>query len=1207
MRELMSEGAQGDLPEFVVELLEQLGYTSERRPPEQSGGVIDFLENLDPDRNPLHRDDLSAAEQKLDAVTSSIHIAFQYSEDELLEALAELGNQGRLTISDTPWAEFDSANARSFMFVAAELKGDTYSRGTYAELTRAINRSAVMPTVAFLRTKSGLLTIAFVHRRQNRRDSSRDVLGKVSLIREINMSDPHRAHIDILEGLSVADRMRWISEHGRRFNFDGMLEAWLYSLDTQELNQRFYRDLARWFDSAVDEIRLPDHREQAKSFVIRLITRMIFVWFMKEKGLVSPDLFNADRLAGLLKEFDPESNDGGYYRAILQNLFFATLNAEIKRREFSRRSNSTHRVAEYWRYEDHFTDVSAAKMMFNASPFVNGGLFESRDRFDPGGIETRFDYFTDHPPHRKGFSVPNKIFFAAEPAGLLPLFERYVFTVEENTPSTQEVALDPELLGNVFENLLAAKFTDKDNNQQHDTGSYYTPKAVVDYIVEESLVGSLASVLTDSADERNRYVSCLRPLFDFNADDDDATAGIEPDERNGIVRAISDLKLIDLAVGSGAFPMSALKKLTLALRRLDPENELWANHQREIATSRSRDVFEGDDDRERRLRLAEINETFELYKGSDYGRKLFLIENNIFGVDIEPIACQIAKLRFFISLTIEQQRDVNRENLGFRALPNLDTNFVAANALVPFGSDQAELSTDEARRIQAEIRVENHRYFHAKLRRPKMRIRERLAKLRQELAAEAAGAKFAAADVRRLVEWDPFDESKVADWFDPRYMFGRVEPFDIVFGNPPYVNLALRRDLKEQLAGLKYVTYKPRGDVYQLFIERGLRLLRRRGWLGYIVSNSWMNTAAGESTRNLLLKHFTTDQLILMGTDVFENSDVDTCILLVANEVSDNPLQALDARHVNKKEFVLDNEQWASFRPTAGEVWPVMSTEEYEIAARLRENGALLKHLGNPMWVGITTGRNEVYVIDQVLRDDLVQQEPELANVLKRILRGGDLRAFRPNWAGKWLVDLPKRFPMGLGLAGVRTDDDPENVFAKRFPVLYRYVTEHRPSLQSRALTGAHEWYALQRARPEYRSFLGSPRLFWSDISNNPTFTFVDDQILGLDKTFMLAGSSLGFLCGVLNSAVAKWWMSRHGTTTADGRIQWKIQTVKEFPIANAEPQTRERIAGLTRDIHEVKAIDGHADISDMVAEIDDLVNNAYGLSPEQSRFLEEQ
>ena len=589
---------------------------------------------------------------------------------------------------------FDRGLIKSFVFCSVELKDKNYSRSKYAEFTREVNKRLPLATVVFFRVENRL-TIGFVGRRQHKRDPNFDVLEKTTLIKDIRLDNPHRAHLDILFELSLKECAKWMTTKEQPKNFDGLLEAWLARLSTEELNKKFYQELFAWFKWAVKKATFPTdekHIFDPEEHVIRLITRLLFVWFIKEKGLVAEELFNETQIRSLLKDYSLDTGDS-YYRAVLQNLFFATLNTEIEKRRFSKGTRNDHRNFSLYRYRDQIFDPDKLLELFEQTPFINGGLFDCLDNFKgekKGGY--RIDCFSD--VHYSKLSIPNRLFFDRD-RGLIPLLEHYKFTVEENTPIEQDVALDPELLGKVFENLLAAYIPETRSTVRKRTGSYYTPRPIVDYMVDEALVAMLAEQVLPTENDVELWKDQLRYLFDYAQVCDDAGEWFDEEETDRIIRAISELKILDPAVGSGAFPMEVLHKLTLALRRLDPDNTRWEGLQRDRAGKQAEEAFKISNQQERDVELAEISETFERYRDSDFGRKLYLIRNSIFGVDIQPIACQIAKLRFFISLTIEQESDRNADNFGIKPLPNLETHFVAANTLIGLQLSETRLLLQE--------------------------------------------------------------------------------------------------------------------------------------------------------------------------------------------------------------------------------------------------------------------------------------------------------------------------------------------------------------------------------------------------------------------------------------------------------------------------------------------------------------------------------
>ena len=846
----------------VKHLLGVIGYESERAI-DLSGSVHDFLDQFPaPNEN-------TQTEQAFREDVQSVRILFQVTDTEIATARNFLSTD-----------DFDSGNARSFLFFAVELNGASYPRGQYAQFTREINKRFSMPSVVLFKTVTDHLTLSFVHRRMHKRDPDRDVLGHVSLIREIDPQNPHRAHLDILSDLSLSQRLQWMDTHDKPRNFDGLLDAWLNALDIEELNRRFYGDLFRWFERAVGEANFPADQAKAlppEEHVIRLITRLMFVWFIKEKKLIAEGLFIEERIAELLKDYDRDAGDS-YYRAVLQNLFFATLNTEIDRRGFSKGSNATHRDFSRYRYENEMSDPDQLLALFAQTPFINGGLFDcldSEEAIRDGGY--RIDCFTDNAAQRRGHAIPNRLFFDSD--GLIPLFNRYKFTVEENTPIEQEVALDPELLGKVFENLLAAYNPETRDTVRKQTGSYYTPRPVVDYMVDEALVAELAQASPPSDGDGDFWQARLRYLLDYEDAFNDADELFEESETEGIVRAISEIRVLDPAVGSGAFPMGVLHKMTLALRRLDPDNQRWAALQKARARAKADAAFDTKDPRERKAELNEISDTFERYSG-DFGRKLYLIQNSIFGIDIQPIATQIAKLRFFISLAIEQEADANAPNYGIKPLPNLETRFIAADTLITLkAADQLDLFREKIETLKTQLTENRERHFHATTRRRKLACRDEDKTLREALAEELNAAGLPEDDAKKITQWDPYDQNAQADYFDPEYMFGVADGFDVVIGNPPYVRQESIGPHKSSLLALYRDAATARSDLYCYFYARGLQLLRDGGMHVFVCSNSWLDVGYGAKLQEHLLKNAHIQAIYESAVErQFSTADINTII-----------------------------------------------------------------------------------------------------------------------------------------------------------------------------------------------------------------------------------------------------------------------------------------------------------------------------------------
>ncbi|WP_343407233.1 Eco57I restriction-modification methylase domain-containing protein [Candidatus Amarolinea dominans] len=593
------------------------------------------------------------------------------------------------------------------------------------------------------------------------------------------------------------------------------------------------------------------------------------------------ELFDQKTLQPLLRWNDPKQST--YYKAILQNLFFATLNTEMGAGRCFRSRNPAGQDAHYgiptfYRYESLFTDPAAALGLFADIPFLNGGLFECLDRPAQG---VRVDGFSDRGDNP--LAVPDALFFA-EPRevdlnavfdtrnkkypvrGLLRIFDSYKFTIEENTPIEEEIALDPELLGKVFENLLAAYNPETGASARKQTGSFYTPRPIVEYMVDESLLAYLETALAQDQksqkpgffekpgfSEEPDFPDRLRHLLAYNQE----AHQFGPAEVETLIAAIDRVRILDPACGSGAFPMGVLHKLVFLLGKLDPGNVRWQARQVDKAA-------EIPDSASREAAIASIEQVFS-HNFNDYGRKLYLIENCIYGVDIQPIAVQIAKLRFFISLVVDQRLDDARPNRGVRPLPNLETKFVAANTLIGIARPQQMALRDPAvERKERELAEVRRRHFAARTQATKEKYRGEDKRLRGELAALLRQDGWGSQTAGQLAAWDPYDQNAHADFFDPEWMFGVTEGFDIVIGNPPYVR-------QEQLGALKpllqkqYACYTGTADLYVYFFERGLRLLAGGGVLTYISSNKYFRAGYGEKLRGYLAGQMCIEQLIDFG------------------------------------------------------------------------------------------------------------------------------------------------------------------------------------------------------------------------------------------------------------------------------------------------------------------------------------------------------
>lgn len=1012
------------------------------------------------------------------------------------------------------------------------------TRTQLAEITRAFNREYCYTPVVVVFRYEDYISIANVERITYKKEwREGEKAGKVSLLRDIDVKKPHTGHLRILKELAIVR-----SGRNAITNFHELYNYWQDVFSVSILNKQFYKELSDWYFWAMREVFFPDApfqagfgadglldpevREHNAKNLIRLLTRILFVWFIKEKNLIPEELFDEDYIkTELLKNFEPQKNTSHdlktqgsmYYRAILQNLFFATLNQKMGKREF-RKSGQHMNVTNLMRYKSYFKNPAAfIELVENVVPFMNGGLFECLDRpingkkgKRGGDVIKYIDGFSDRDDNQ--LMVPDYVFFGTEDhinlsdeygqgksknkdvsvKGLIDILQSYKFTIAENTPVEQDIALDPELLGRVFENLLASYNPETKTTARKQTGSFYTPREIVNYMVDESLIAHLKNRLNvpgasssgtqkedaffnpydeinihegnlphweqknvwffvtfrlaDSIpkekleqlkqdrknwDKKNKnkkeyskeewkeynrlfnervekwmnagYGSCLlkeeknaiivadalkyfegkryeldewiimpnhvhvlvKPLKDYKLSEithswksytaneinkannregqlwlhesydhivrndralealrnyirqnpikagisivpeasnvpgasSSGTPGhqkqdafgtlddklhqllsyddIQPFEdektKEAILKAIDECKILDPACGSGAFPMGALQKMVHIIHKLDPQNERWKERQIEKAHAI-------DDSNIRDSLIDDIEEAFENNE-LDFGRKLYLIENCIYGVDIQPIAVQISKLRFFISLIVEQKVNKRKKNHGVRPLPNLETKFVAANTLIGLDKPEAQgnlFDSQDVKKLEDKLKDVRHRLFSAKTPETKRKLRKEDKELREQIAQKLEESGWENETARQLADWDPYDQNASSPFFDPEWMFDIADGFDVVIGNPPYKlltkNSTNSAELKYYINQYHSIKKSSSKNLYTLFIENSINFLKEKSLLSFIVPEGLYRTRSYIGCVEVMEKYGSSTQVVTFSDYVFENA-----------------------------------------------------------------------------------------------------------------------------------------------------------------------------------------------------------------------------------------------------------------------------------------------------------------------------------------------
>lgn len=1145
----LSAFANKNMAESIAHFYQTLGYSTELNVELDNASPTDFLMMINQEM--VENKKLSLDEWQ------SVDYLFQLTEEQIKQ------------VTDIP--EFNIDYINSYLFLSITLKKDYYYRTQLSTITREINKLSAIPIMLTFRHGKSL-TLAIIDRRPNQRDNDKDVLQKITLIKDINFVSPHRAHIEILNDFALSK----IIKENKPENFDDLHKAWRKILDTSELNKRFYKEIANWYFWAVQTVNFPSIIENNNvnnaTNIIRLITRLIFVWFLKEKGLIPNKLFNLKSVTNIVRSLDDEEST--YYKAILQNLFFATLNTEMKadNRKFNDSPNS-------YRYQDYFSDCEGFLELTANIPFLNGGLFECLDK------EMLIDGFSeavDNP-----LTVPNKLFFGSEETidlskvygqksrnrekvrGIINIFNDYKFTIDENTPIDEEIALDPELLGKVFENLLAEYNPETETTARKQTGSFYTPREIVNYMVDESIIAYLKQqLLNDSSGKEDELESNLRELLSFSE-----VNPFTPDIVQKLITAIDNLKILDPACGSGAFPMGILQKLVHILSKLDPNNEQWRNQQKEgaiaplLADIKQAEKISYEEARDKAIaqlktRLQQIEDEFNNNE-QDYPRKLFLIENCVYGVDIQPIAVQISKLRFFISLIVEQKVNDNHNNRGILPLPNLETKFVSANTLIGIDS-QNTLRSPEVYQKEAELKKVRHDYFSANNPHDKQRCKQLDQQLRTEITTLLKNTGLQGAIADTLARWNPYDQNSSSDFFDSEWMFG-VNGFDIVIGNPPYV---FARNSEQKGFSPENKTYfynnyelaEYQVNLYPLFIEKSCLLLKEKGHLAYITPNNWLTINTNKNLRKFILNK-SSIKVVNFLNQVFDSVAVDSSIIIFNNWQSKSEISLFEYIDHFKLVRKIETKYFLQLKDYLINIDILKNDDAINLINKIENKSVLLSEIAS-VKVGLGAygiNRGNPPQTKEMIENRIYHSTTKETNNHFKYIDGRDVCRYYLGWSGEYLK-------YGKNLR------EPRNNF----------------------------------------DLFSTPRILVRQIPSKPPYCinacFTNKTILNDRNSMNIIYISIEprLLLAVLNSKlISYWFIHKFGKLQRGTFPQFKVNELAIFPIPKHFDNNKKPIIKLVDEILEIKEKNPQADTSKLESEIDLLVYELYGLTEEEIKIVE--
>lgn len=1048
-------------------------------------------------------------------------------------------------------------------------------------------------------------------------------------------SNPHRYSYYLGKGIAYYTPNKYLNEYGRVVSVEDLRNR--FSVDV--LTKAFYQELSDWYAWAIMVVRFPndlktleDNQKYNSEAMIRLITRLIFVWFLKQRHLVPDEFFDEQFIADeLIQGFTPhaienlfgKSYESKYYKGVLQNLFFAMLNSPItpegkntiSERRF-RNGRGDYDNNKLMRHEDLF--INPAKFVELANkyvPFLNGGLFDCLDDKDKG---IYIDAFTDRKVISDQLVIPDFLFFGDEVGknidlsewygdkkkkkvsarGIIDILKRYNFTVEENTPFDQEVSLDPELLGKVFENLLAAYNPETQTTARKQTGSFYTPREIVQYMVDESLIAHLKRTVGEDLEPE------YRKLLQYT----DEVPNLTDEQKKQIMQSLYHCKVLDPACGSGAFPMGMLQQMVHILNRIDPNNEQWKEMMLNNAISETSDAYRTATDEERAEIVADIERSFnESINRPDYARKLYLIENCIYGVDIQPIAIQISKLRFFISLVVDQKTNDNPvDNFGIRPLPNLEAKFVAANTLIGLEKKEATLfDSEEIKLKERELVHAKHKIFGAKTVKTKRKYKEIVTDLRVEIAQMLQEAHYVRnEDAQQLAKWDMFNQNDYAPFFDSEWMFGVNSGFNIVIGNPPYLRVqGLRENYEEESKYYekKYKSATGRFDFYVLFMECGYNLLTKDGVLSFIIPHKFINSDFGVGIRKLIFESNAMQYLVHFGSEsIFENAKVYTCIIGLSHKNTSFRFALIKPKELNNVNYELISES----RLANYARWDFQQTNGTDLMDKLKGMPYRLKDVVSVCSQGTVSMGDDLYLLEGHIEGDYfigyseqIKKEVRLEKeIMRPELKGEDVKRYEPVQNTYWLI-YPHHQLNG------RTVPYEEHEMRKNFPLTYEYLLPFKKELTEKKIrykTNPKYWYTLHRSR-DIQMF-EQPKIITAEISFGCNMTFDKTKKYHATTCYTILLNdkrkdwTLAYL-GIFNSKILWYFLSETGNVLRGGYFRFKTKYLEPFPIPELPDDIASILSKKVQFILDTKSTDTTADTVFVENEIDIIVYHLYGLT----------
>ena len=786
----------------------------------------------------------------------------------------------------------------------------------------------------------------------------------------------------------------------------------------------------------------------------------------------------------------------------------------------------------------------------NTDRTSDGDLFDTKVNLRDGSI-VRVPYLNGGLFERDKYDEPKTVFPAEYFKDLLEFFYQYNFTIDENDPNDAQVGVDPEMLGRIFENLL------EDNK---DKGAFYTPKEIVQYMCRQALVAYLQ---TNEDDSVKSQIENFVTTYDVSV-----IGGADSDLARTLDQKLKEVKICDPAIGSGAFPMGLLKELFLcrgAIENFDNASDI----------------------------------------------KKHIIQNNIYGVDIEKGAVDIARLRFWLSLIVDEDTP--------SALPNLDYKIMQGNSLLESykGIDLSQLTAekkeiseghqltffeDESDLQRLSLRKLLDDYYNCPDHNGKTELKKKISDCIQA-QLDYSGFSRQGEFGENLIDLSKIDIAGNDQFFLWHTWFSDVfnrpsdcdkSGFDIVIGNPPYVEAKKLKYISRKLKSA-YHFYSGTADLSIYFIELAFNILREGGIICYITTNKFFTTGYGKIVRERLSTMLLRSILDFEQVEVFEDVLVSSVVLCC--QAIHCPLhhdfiyeKFCKLNHSEfKEEFAKRKIHFGQYCQDSlgGNEWAFADMDNLNIKDKIEHNSIALSEVkGVHIYRGVTTGLNPAFIITNETRDELVDLDPKNTSVIKKLLQGRNIR--------KWFYRE--------GNENLLQTDYDINI-QEQYPTIYQFLMQWKDSLERRSDQGKNWWNL--RACKYYSNFEYPEKIIWGLTADKWAFAYDDKQHYLPSNGYILTSDNIPvkYILGWINSRLMKYYFGHIGVMTAGGAYTLKAATISSLPFKI--PQDTSIVETLVDRILMKKNADANSDVSNEESLIDEEIYRLYDLDEPDIRIVE--